>query len=138
MRKNATVRLTKKRLGRQPAVKLTSSLESKFAFYWKALAQDVPEPPTLVREYRFDPKRRWRFDFALPAKRVAFEMEGGIWSGGRHTRGAGFIADCEKYNTATLAGWRIIRVTAQAITGENVAAWIAWTTQLPLLPDAHG
>lgn len=66
----------------------------------------------MEQEYRFHPKRRWRFDFAWPEKRIAVEVEGGTWTGGRHTRGAGFEADCEKYMEALLAGWRVLRVTA--------------------------
>lgn len=63
-----------------------------------------------VEEYRFHPERKWRFDFAWPLHKVALEIEGGIWSGGRHTRGAGYAADCEKYNEAALAGWLVLRV----------------------------
>lgn len=41
---------------------------------------------------------------------VALEVEGGVFTGGRHTRGGGFVGDMEKYNTATIMGWRILRV----------------------------
>lgn len=64
----------------------------------------------VVKEYRFHPIRRWKFDWAIPSHKICFEEEGGAWSGGRHTRGAGFIADMEKYNTATAMGWRLIRI----------------------------
>jgi hypothetical protein len=40
---------------------------------------------------------------------VALEVEGGVFSRGRHVRPAGFIADCEKYNAAAIAGWRVVR-----------------------------
>jgi hypothetical protein len=66
-----------------------------------------------VTEYRFDLTRRWRFDFAWPGIKVAVELEGGVYSRGRHSRGAGFVADCDKYNAATLAGWNVYRYTAQ-------------------------
>lgn len=66
--------------------------------------------PTPVREHRFHAVRRWRFDYAWPEQRVALEVDGGVWTGGRHTRGAGFIKDMEKLNTATVAGWRVVRV----------------------------
>ena len=69
---------------------------------------NMPEPLT---EYRFHPTRRWRFDFAYPDRMVAIEVEGGIWSRGRHTRGKGFEEDCRKYNEAACLGWRVIRVT---------------------------
>ena len=73
-----------------------------------------------VREHRFHPKRRWRFDFAWPERRLAVEVEGGTWSQGRHTRGQGFAADCEKYNAAALLGWRVLRFTKEMV--ENWSA----------------
>ncbi len=66
---------------------------------------------SVVKEHRFHDTRRWRFDFAILELKIAFEVEGGIFSGGRHTRGKGFIGDMEKYNTATAMGWKIIRIT---------------------------
>lgn len=68
-----------------------------------------------VAEYRFHPRRRWRFDYANPKFKVAIEQEGGIWIKGRHNRGKGFLNDMEKYNTATLMGWRVLRYTPQNI-----------------------
>jgi hypothetical protein len=62
-----------------------------------------------VEELRFHKSRRWKFDFAWPHLRIAAEVEGGIFIGGRHSRAAGFIADCEKYNAATLDGWSVYR-----------------------------
>lgn len=69
--------------------------------------------PTWQAEVRFHPTRRWRFDFADPETMMALEIEGGVWTGGRHTRGKGFLRDIEKYNTATSLGWRIFRTTPQ-------------------------
>lgn len=66
--------------------------------------------PAPVREHRFHPVRRWRFDYAWIDHKVALEVEGGVWTGGRHTRGAGFVGDMEKYNAAVVAGWRVVRV----------------------------
>lgn len=67
--------------------------------------------PAPEEEYKFHPSRKWRFDFAWPDKMLAVEIEGGSWSGGRHTRGSGFEKDCEKYSTAAAMGWRIMRFT---------------------------
>lgn len=75
----------------------------------------MPNLPNWQREWHFDPIRKWRFDFCWPGKMIAFEIEGGQWSQGRHTRGAGFEADCEKYNAATIAGWRVFRITPAMI-----------------------
>lgn len=62
-----------------------------------------------VPEYKFHETRKWRFDFAHPQLRIAIEIEGGIWIRGRHTRAIGYRNDIEKYNSATIAGWRILR-----------------------------
>jgi very-short-patch-repair endonuclease len=92
---------------------------------------DLPEP---VREYRFHPERRWRFDFAWPANHVAVEVDGGTWGRGRHSRGRGFAADCEKLNQAALLGWTVLRFTAdnmmdgQACFGTVVEAMDLFST----------
>jgi len=83
-----------------------SHLEEKVLFLLKVYKFRTP-----VREFMFSPPRRWRFDFAYPDKKIAIECEGGIWSGGRHSRGSGFVKDCEKYNTAAKLGWRVFRYT---------------------------
>ena len=73
----------------------------------------LPEPEC---EYQFAwPRRLWRFDMAWPGKMLAVEVEGGVWTRGRHVRGAGFAADCEKYNEAALLGWRVLRVTGEMV-----------------------
>lgn len=64
-------------------------------------------------ELRFHPVRKWRFDIAVPGKMVAFEYEGGIFTKGAHTRGAHYASDAEKYNQATLMGWRVFRLTSK-------------------------
>lgn len=64
-----------------------------------------------IREHRFALPRNWRFDFAWPDEKIAVEIEGGIWTKGRHTRGKGFLNDLEKYNAATLEGWKVYRFT---------------------------
>ena len=71
--------------------------------------------PAPVAEHRFHPTRLWRFDYAWISDKIALEVEGGIWSGGRHINPAGFIADLEKYNAAAVLGWRIIRLTPKSI-----------------------
>lgn len=62
-------------------------------------------------EYVFAPPRKWRLDFAFPSERVAVEVEGGIWTRGRHSRGYGVVGDIEKYNALALAGFLLIRCT---------------------------
>lgn len=77
---------------------------------WKAYG--LPEP---IEEYQFHPPRRWRFDFAWIERKIACEIEGGTWIRGRHSRPAGYAADCEKYNQATLDGWRVFRFTTDMV-----------------------
>ena len=81
----------------------------------------VPEP---IREYTFHPKRRWRFDMAWPDRMLAVEVEGGTYAHSRHTSGPGFHRDCEKYNTATLHGWRVIRFDCRMVNNGEAASLI--------------
>ena len=67
------------------------------------------------REYQFCEGRKWRFDAAFPDSMVAIEIEGGTWSGGRHTRPAGYENDLEKYNAATRLGWKVYRYTTAMV-----------------------
>ena len=78
----------------------------------RILSLPLPAP---IMEYKFHPLRKWKFDFAWPDKMIAIEMEGGIWKSGRHNRGVGFTLDCQKYNAATIAGWRVLRYTISNI-----------------------
>ncbi len=62
-----------------------------------------------TREHVFCPPRKWRFDFALVEHKIAIEIEGGLYSGGRHTRAKGYMADMEKYRNAVYLGWKVLR-----------------------------
>jgi very-short-patch-repair endonuclease len=74
------------------------------------------------REVQFDPKRKWRFDFAWPDRKLAVEVEGGTSFGrSRHSKGEGFERDINKYNRASRMGWMILRfTTAMVIRGEAI------------------
>ena len=72
--------------------------------------------PGMEQEYRFIHNRQWRFDMAWPKYKIACEIEGGIWVRGRHTRGKGYESDCEKYSTAAIDGWVVVRVTPGMIS----------------------
>ncbi len=71
--------------------------------------------PVPIPEHRFAPPRKWRIDYAWPEYKLALEIEGGIWTFGRHVRGKGFLSDIEKYNTLTLLGWYLLRATPQDV-----------------------
>ncbi len=67
-------------------------------------------------EYEFHPVRKWRFDFAAPAMKLAIEVEGGTKYGkSRHSKGQGFDDDAEKYNTASAMGWTLFRFSSDMI-----------------------
>ncbi|OPY11347.1 MAG: hypothetical protein A4E67_00245 [Syntrophaceae bacterium PtaB.Bin038] len=87
-------------------------------------AMKIPLP---VKEFRFAPPRRWRIDYAWPDHKLAVEIEGGAWIGGRHVRGSGFMNDMAKYNELTLMGWSLLRFTPRQVrNGEAVATLLRW------------
>jgi hypothetical protein len=73
-------------------------------------AAGLPRP---VPEWKFHGTRKWAFDWAFVNEKVAIEIEGGAHVYGRHHRPKGYANDCEKYNEATILGWRLIRVSPQ-------------------------
>ncbi|MFM5462714.1 hypothetical protein ACET66_01290 [Aeromonas simiae] len=80
--------------------------------------------PAPVTELQFHPKRRWRLDFAWPDSMIALEVHGGVHSGGRHTRGKGFVGDRAKMNEAALLGWTVLEVTPEHIKSGQLRAWL--------------
>lgn len=68
-----------------------------------------------VEEHYFSESRKYRFDLAWPERMLAVEVEGGIWSRGRHNRPAGYEEDCRKYNYAQLEGWKVLRFTSDQV-----------------------
>lgn len=86
-----------------------SKLERAFATHWWQFAP--PGAPEPVVEHTFSEKRRFRLDFAWVEHKVALETHGGTWARGRHVRGKGFRADCEKMNLAQLEGWIVLQAT---------------------------
>lgn len=67
------------------------------------------------QEFQFNKDRKWRADFYLVGTNILIEVEGGIWSNGRHTRGKGYIADMEKYNSATALGYSVYRYSTEQV-----------------------
>jgi len=77
--------------------------------------------PLPVCEYQWHPNRKWTFDFCWPAPNLmlAMEVNGGLFIQGGHSRGASYWADTEKYNEATLMGWRVLVVTPSMLELED-------------------
>lgn len=88
-----------------------SALEEKLLEHIRAAGLPLP-----IREYRFAAHlgRRYRADFFF-APSLLVECEGGSWVQGRHSGGTGFEADAEKYNLATILGFRTLRFTTNMI-----------------------
>lgn len=76
---------------------------------FRALVDDIR--PGAVYEHRFHPRRRWRFDVAWIDDLIAVEIDGGVWTRGRHSRGSGQTKDNEKINAAQSLGWKVYRFT---------------------------
>ena len=68
-----------------------------------------------VQEFQFKAERKWRADFHLVDTKILIEVEGGIWSNGRHTRGKGYSGDMEKYNSASLLGYTVLRFSTEQV-----------------------
>ena len=114
----------------------TSTLEKQFDSIWQRRhlvggPEWVAELPDPKREYRFDPSRRWRFDFAWPAYRVAVEIDGGIYAGCKsHTHGPDIAKDQEKRNAAVELGWRVLVFNSRDLTGKRIITTIQQVANL--------
>lgn len=80
--------------------------------------------PTPERELRFHDERAWRFDLSWPAAMLAVEIDGGIWTKGRHTRPQGYEDDCRKLNEAAVMGWTVLRVTGGMVRSKEALACV--------------
>ena len=69
--------------------------------------------PDYVEEHQFHEVRKYRFDWAIPELMIAIEYEGIFSKKSGHTTITGYTKDCEKYNLATMKGWKILRYTAK-------------------------
>lgn len=63
-------------------------------------------------ELEFDEERKFRFDWAIPSLMIAIEYEGLFSEKSGHTTMLGYTKDCQKYNLATINGWKVLRYTA--------------------------
>lgn len=98
-------------------LRAVSQASKRDAFFAMLRNNRLPVP---AAEHRFHDKRMWRFDYAWPAQKIALEVEGGIWTQGRHTRGKGVLADMLKYNAAAVLGWRLLRCTPDQLDGLGI------------------
>lgn len=102
--------------GKQPTIKKSPSSKGKEHLDKVALALKQ-EGYMVVKEHSFHDLRKWRFDLALPAYKIAIEYEGINSDKSRHTTIKGYTGDTDKYNEAALLGWMVIRKTPLNISG---------------------
>jgi hypothetical protein len=103
---------------------LDAELRQQFAHSFEATWR-LAGGPELEKEYKFCPSRDWRADYRTG--NLLIELEGGVYSGGRHTRPKGFVEDCFKYNTAVLLGYRLIRIATGMATPQYLQQIIEGT-----------
>jgi len=95
-----------------------SALEDQLLLQIKAAGLPIPE-----REWLLHDRLGYRLDFAWWQERLAVEVDGATWAGGRHNRGGGYEADRRKLNFAALLGWRVLGFTRSMIeSGEALLA----------------
>lgn len=113
-----------------------SRLEAQLAYQLKALkvaspvrefrfaAHHVGEGPGIRKRLQAAGLKNWAFDFAWPDLMLAAEVEGGAFTGGRHTRGPGFTEDLLKYHHAQRLGWTVYRCGSKLIDTGDAARLI--------------
>lgn len=97
--------------------KLAAQLK-KEEFMRRCVEKGLPKP---TPEFKFHKVRRWRIDFYFESenKKLALEVEGGVFTQGRHTRGKGFYNDMQKYNQFSVYGIYLIRVMPKELLKEE-------------------
>lgn len=108
-RKLFPIKKNKKRRSAKQGTRQPSEGEMVLATHLKACKISFEQ------EYKFHPTRKWRADFFITGTKILVEVEGGIWSGGRHTRGKGYLGDMEKYNEAAAMGYTVLRFSTEQV-----------------------
>jgi very-short-patch-repair endonuclease len=101
--------------------------------YQMFIAAGLPAPE---RQYRFCRERRWHADFAYLCDDdnvvgIAVEYEGATWVPNMgHSSGEGIRRDVERSNWMNANGWRLFRITADMMRGNEVWQVIAEVKRL--------
>lgn len=96
-----------------------SALETRFVKTWGKFGKGrIPK-----KQYRFHPVRRFRFDFAWPAEKVAVEIDGfGLGHGIGRNLGVAIATlsqSNERQNLAMESGWIVLRYTSRQLGSEK-------------------
>lgn len=97
------------------------------AFLALCKQEGIPEP---IREFQFAQPRKWRFDYCWYPQSLALEVDGGLYVGGAHVRGARIEQTHEKENAAAARGWRVLHCSPAKLctpaTIEALRAALLW------------
>ena len=91
------------------AIMKDSKLERAFDTYAKSLGL-----PKAEKQFRFS-ERRYRLDRCYIDEKLGIELDGGVYSGGGHTRGKGYESNREKDNLAIELGWVVLHYTTNQL-----------------------
>jgi very-short-patch-repair endonuclease len=101
-------------LGKKKSPQLPGQMCQQAQWMWGQLAAwSLATGIQVVKEHKFHPIRKWRFDFAVPDKMIGIEYDGLQSAKSRHTTLTGFSGDTEKMNEAQALGWKVIRFTVK-------------------------
>lgn len=100
---------------------LEAEMKQQFARQFEATWR-LLNGPELEKEVKIDDSRRWRGDYAVETAtgKWLIELEGGVYlkSGGGHRSKGGYIDDVFKYNTASMRGFKLIRIATGMINAD--------------------
>jgi hypothetical protein len=107
--------------------------ELEFLLAWQMKVLKMPTP---IREFIPIPGRKLRFDFGFPDWRLLVEVQGAVWTKGKHGRGSGIIQDQDKLNLATLNGFFCLQFSVNHVEDGRAVKVIAQA--LKTLPKTGG
>lgn len=89
-----------------------SPSEAAFRLMWATYAPGYPlaHDDFSIRLPYQDSGRKFKADFIHAESKVAIEIQGGSWSGGKHGRGSGIKIDAMKLAVAQRNGWQVYQV----------------------------
>ena len=96
-----------------------SALEDLLAEQIRLMALPIPE-----RQAKLVPGRRFAHDFYWPRQRLAVEVNGGTWTKGAHSSGAGIERDYEKNALTLLEGVRTLFVSGRQVRSGQALTWL--------------
>ena len=99
--------------GRKVTRHWTKRSKEKDWLSWNLLYFCNEHALVLEEEYLFHPERKWRADWFINTKshKVLIEFEGLMSEKSRHTTVTGYSGDTEKYRTASMMGFVVLRYT---------------------------